>query len=494
MNIDESSSIAISKLRSNNNTQRKIVNIIFKKRSSRNKIISKSKSLLKKGCYSLPKIKYLPIGIEGGTSTLINFKNNKKQASFYKSGNISVSSIIADSSHTNTSNFIQKSVSISPTKINLRKNKRQINVFENYKNMNNNKYTKIDKKEEEQTKSTIIPNLDISKLTYKTDITSIRNKFSVLFSKEFNIFDKFIQILSNLSFEEDIKSNFIHLHNNSLSCIQYLANTFIDQDIEQFKINEKNLSLILHNLLNFFSYNNKINQNLMKHIHKLTTEVNDEKEKEKETIKNTLKEDDNTKIIDLKKKILSKDETIKKIKKEKFTQYNNFMINMYKLRDEKKDLVKLLLLNKNYFNKYQESQKEIKEKKDIISQNNIDFKLFMKKALSEKEELTEAIKELQRNNKTLNEENKIMKEKINDLENKQIMFDEIIKNKNNIINRLKENLIMKDEELLKYLYDLDKIKNLNEELSYNYISLKKRYKYFTDNENKIIKGNYDEKV
>ena len=170
------------------------------------------------------------------------------------------------------------------------------------------------------------------------------------------------------------------------------------------------------------------------------------------------------------------------------------MINMYKLRDEKKDLMKLLLLNKNYFNKYQESQKEIKEKKDIISQNNIDFKLFMKKALSEKEELTEAIKELQRNNKTLNEENKIMKEKINDLENKQIMFDEIIKNKNNIINKLKENLIMKDEELLKYLYDLDKIKNLNEELSYNYISLKKRYKYFTDSENKIIKGNYEEKV
>ena len=180
MKIDESSSMVISRLRPINTTQKRIVNIIFKKRSSRNKIISKSKSLLKKGCYSLPKIEYLPIGIEGGTSTLINFKNNKKQASFYKSGNISVSSIIADSSHTNTSNFIQKSVSISPTKINLRKNKRQINLFENYKNMNNNKNNKIDKKEEEQTKSTIIPNLDISKLTYKTDITSIRNKFSVL--------------------------------------------------------------------------------------------------------------------------------------------------------------------------------------------------------------------------------------------------------------------------------------------------------------------------
>ena len=492
MNIDESSSIAISKLRSNNNNQRKIVNIIFKKRSSRNKIISKSKSLLKNECHSLPKIKYSPVRVEEPTSTLINFNNKKKHISFYKGGSISVSSIIVDSSPTTATNYIKKSASIRPTKINLKKNKCKINIYENYKNINNNKNTKIaqKEKEEEQTKSIINPYLDLSKLTYKTDITSIRNKFSVLFSKEFYLFDKFIPSLSTLSFEEEVKSNFTHLHNNSLSCINYLINTFLDQDIEQFKITEKNLYSILNNLLNLFSYNNQINHYLIKHIKKLTTEINEEKENKK----NVIKEDDDIKINKLKKKIESKDETIKKIKKEKFLQYNDYMINMYKLKDEKKDLVRLLLLNKNYFNKYQESQKEIKEKKDIISQNNIDFKLFMKKALSEKEELIEAIKELQRNNKTLNEENKIMKEKINDLENKQIMFDEIIKNKNNIINKLKENLIMKDEELLKYLYDLDKIKNLNEELSYNYISLKKRYKYFTDSENKIIKGNYEEKV
>ena len=492
MKIDESSSMVISRLRPINTTQKRIVNIIFKKRSSRNKIISKSKSLLKNECHSLPKIKYSPVRVEEPTSTLINFNNKKKHISFYKGGSISVSSIIVDSSPTTATNYIKKSASISPTKINLKKNKCKINIYENYKNINNNKNTKIaqKEKEEEQTKSIINPYLDLSKLTYKTDITSIRNKFSVLFSKEFYLFDKFIPSLSTLSFEEKVKSNFTHLHNNSLSCINYLINTFLDQDIEQFKINEKNLYSILNNLLNLFSYNNQINHYLIKHIKKLTTEINEEKENKK----NVIKEDDDIKINKLKKKIESKDETIKKIKKEKFLQYNDYMINMYKLKDEKKDLVRLLLLNKNYFNKYQESQKEIKEKKDIIIQKNIDYKVFMKKALSEKEELTDEMTELQGIIKPLKEENQIMKEKLNELENKNIMIDKILKNKNDIIERLKENLIMKNEELLKYLYDLKKIKNLNEKLSYNYIAIKTRYKYYTERENKLIKGGYDENV
>ena len=280
------------------------------------------------------------------------------------------------------------------------------------------------------------------------------------------------------------------MHNNSLSCINYLINTFLDQDIEQFKITEKNLYTILNNLLNLFSYNNKINHYLIKHIKKLSTEINEEKENKK----NIIKEDDDIKINKLKKKIESKDETIKKIKKEKFLQYNDYMINMYKLKDEKKDLVRLLLLNKNYFNKYQESQKEIKEKKDIIIQKNIDYKVFMKKALSEKEELTDEMTELQGIIKPLKEENRIIKEKLDELENKNIMFDEILKNKNDIIEKLKENLIIKNEEFLKYLYDLKKIKNLNEKLSYNYIAIKTRYKYYTERENKLIKGGYDENV
>ena len=79
-----------------------------------------------------------------------------------------------------------------------------------------------------------------------------------------------------------------------------------------------------------------------------------ETNQEKQNNKDLFEVDDNTKIIDLKKIIENKNEKIKEIKKEQFQKNNDYMINMYKLRSEKKDLVKLLLLNKNYYLKYKD--------------------------------------------------------------------------------------------------------------------------------------------
>ena len=149
------------------------------------------------------------------------------------------------------------------------------------------------------------------------------------------------------------------------------------------------------------------------------------------------------------------------------------MINMYKLRSEKKDLVKLLLLNKNYYLKYKDSLKEIKEKNDIIGQKNIDYKSMLNKNFIEKTNLEDELADIQNIFKPIQEENKKLKEKINDLGIKLNENDEIIKNKNDLIIRLKENLMMKNEELNKYLYDLNKVKYLNDKLSFNYIVLKK---------------------
>ena len=170
------------------------------------------------------------------------------------------------------------------------------------------------------------------------------------------------------------------------------------------------------------------------------------------------------------------------------------MINMYKLSDEKKDLIRLLLLNKNYYNKYQDSQKEIKEKNDLIMQKNIDYKSLEKKILFEKIQLEDGLIELEDMINPIKEENLKMKEKINDLENKESMSNEILKNKNEIINSLKENLMMKNEELLKCLYDLNKLKYQHDKLTYNYIEIKSRYKYFTDKEKKIINGDYNDEI
>ena len=483
-------SLAKLKPQNFNRTQRNIINIVFKKRAGRNKVKFKSNFLMGKTCRSLPKIKYNPIKKEENTTTLINYFEKKKHLSFYKGANISVSSIILDTNATTASNYV-KNNAISSRQINMKKNKSQNNIYDNYMNMNNNNDDeKKKKKKEEQIKSTINPYLDISKLKYKTDITSIRNKFSLLFTKEFDLFDKFIPSLYTLKFDADKKSILSQLHYNSLSCIQFLSSTFLDQEIEHFKINEKNLTSILTNLLNLFTYNNKITNYLIKHTKKFMVDTHQEKQNNKDLFK----VDDNTQINNLKKKIELKDETIKKIKQEKFKEYNDYMVNMYKLRDEKKDLIKLLLLNKEYYNKYKNSQQEIKEKNDIISQKDIDYKSLVKKNFIEKMHLEEELTDLENIMKPIEDENKIMKEKLNNFENQKSMFDEIIKNKNDIINRLKENLMMKEEELYKCLYDLNKLKYQHDKLSYNYIALKNRYKYFNGRESKMVNGDYDNEV
>ena len=411
----------------------------------------------------------------------------KKHLSFYKGANISVSSIIYDANKTNYSSKYIKNNSVSQRRINIQKSSSQKNIFEYLDEINGTNNDKK-KKKKDGIKSTINPYLDISKLTYKTDITSIRNKFSLLFSKEFDLFDKFIPSLYTLKFEKNKKEILCQLHNNSLSCIKYLSSIFLDQEIEHFKINEINLTKILTNLFNLFNYNNKINQYLIRHTKKYMMETNQEKQNNKDLFE----VDDNTKIIDLKKIIENKNEKIKEIKKEQFQKNNDYMINMYKLRSEKKDLVKLLLLNKNYYLKYKDSLKEIKEKNDIIGQKNIDYKSMLNKNFIEKTNLEDELADIQNIFKPIQEENKKLKEKINDLEIKLNDNDELIKNKNELIIRLKENLMMKNEELNKYLYDLNKVKYLNDKLSFNYIVLKNKYNYFTNEEKRLINGDYND--
>ena len=479
------------KLKDFGTTQQNIVNIVFKKRTGRNNSKANVNPLFGKTHRSLPKIKYNPVIKDECTTSLLNYFEKKKHLSFYRGANISVSSIIVDTNSTSTNNQI-KNTSISARKVNMKKNKSQKNIYENYMHniIEDNKAKNTNKVKKDEIKSTINPYLDISKLTYKTDVTSIRNKFSLLFNKEFELFDKFIPSLYTLKFENDKKAILSKLHNNSLSCIKNLSSIFLDQEIEHFKINLTNLTEILTNLLNLFTNNNKINHYLIKHMKKYMVETN----REKQNKKDFFVVNDNKQIQNLMKKIEKKEETIKKMKQEKFKEYNDYIINMYKLRDEKKDLVRLLLFNQNYYNKYQDSRKEIKEKNDIIIQKNIDYKSLVKKSFFEKVRLEDELNEFENMIKPIEEENDNMKEKINEFEKKQSMFDEILKNKNDIINRLKENLMMKNEELIKYLYDLNKLKYQNEQLSYNYISLKTRYKYFNEAERKIINGEYNDEI
>ena len=443
----------------------KIVNIVFKKRSSRNspinskmKIIrSISQAFLGKTYRSLPKLKEeLKIKKENSTS-ILNYYEKKKRLSFYKGTNINVSTILLDgnkTAHTNTN--------ISFKNFNFQKNSSSNNIHAK----SNDKI----KTKKEEIKSTINPLIDMSKLNYTANITYLRNKFSVMFNKEFDSFEKYIQNLDTLIFRKTKNEMLSQFYNKSLSCIKYLSGLFLEQDIEHLKIDFSNLTSILTNLFNLFFYTNKINQSLVNQIKNYMLEINKEKQNKKET----RKVEDSDEIKYLKNKIKTKSDTVRTLKKEQLKINNDHMINMYKLNDEKKDLVKLLLINKNYYKKFKNSQKEIKEKNEIISQKNLDYKMLIKKNMFDKVEMEEINNELQNTIKSKEQENKKLKDNIVELENERNNFDRKIKIKNEIINQLQENLKMKDEELIKCLYDLNKAKFQNDKLTYDYLALKKK--------------------
>ena len=268
------------------------------------------------------------------------------------------------------------------------------------------------------------------------------------------------------------------LHDNFLSCIKNLSGIFLAQDIEHLKINNSNLTSILTNLLNLFSYTNKINQCLINQVKDFMIELNEEKQNKKDINKSS----ENTEINYLKNKIKIKSDTVRAMRKKQFKINNDNLINMYKLRDEKRDLVRLLLLNKNYYEKFQNSQNEIKEKNLIITQKNVDYKMLIKKNFFDKVVFEELNSELQNSNKSLEQENKILKDKIIKLESEKYAFDTKMKNKNDIIYQLQENLAMKNEELIKCLYDLNKLKIQNDLLSFDYLALKSKINYFKEDE------------
>ena len=152
------------------------------------------------------------------------------------------------------------------------------------------------------------------------------------------------------------------------------------------------------------------------------------------------------------------------------------MIIMKKLRDEQNDLVKLLQKNMEYFNLYKDSQNEIKEKNNIIIQQKLDYNDMIDKNFLEKLKLEEEVEEIKEYIRPIKEENETIKDKNFNLNEKIEIVNEISKRKNQIIYRLQENLMMKDEKLNSYLNIIDKLKAQNDKLSYNFFQLKNKYK------------------
>ena len=475
------------------NSQNNLLSLDLRKNKTRNNIANKTfikkesqfKSLPKIRNYRLYNDKYLEKQKNrsnfnnSSSSTLINFCDKKKQLSFYKGSNISVSSLFMDTNKTISSDM--KNTSSNFTRLyNFKKmNKNNISDFANniIENEEKNSIKNIINEQKfDKNNSSVGPFLDLSQLIHKPTITSLRNRFSLLFNKEFEYYNQFIPSLYTLKFDNIIKFNLSQLHSKILSCVKTLSNIFLDQDIESFKINENNLHQILSNLLHIFSYNNRINQTLINNTKKVMIEINRDTQNKKENID----EDINSEISKLKKKLDIKNEALKQIKNEKFQEHNDHLINMKKLKDEQMELVKLLKINMDYFNKYQESQKEIKEKNNIITQQRIDYKEMMEKNFMEIVKLQEETKELKDFVNPVQEENLSIKDKNQELESRLSVVDEVTKKKNQIVYRLQENLMMKEEELNHYIMIVDNLKEKNDKLSYDLINLKNKYKDFNN--------------
>jgi len=493
------------------NSQQNIFTLDYTRNNNRNNFnhttINKKENVFR----SLPKLKYGYLNNEkknnpnnpnnpnnqnsknynnSNASTLINFCD-KKKLSFYKGSNISLSSFFLDTNNTKTISTDMKNSSSSFTKIKPKKNKNfffRRKLIDEKNEINPEKQNA--KKKVNEIKSTLNPFLDISKLTYKTTITSIRNKYSILFNKEFDLFDKFVPSLYTLKFDHETKFYLNQLHNKVLSCTKYLSSTFLDQDIETFKINETNLEIILTNLLQLFIFNNKINNSLIRHTKKIMIEYNREKQDKKEIVE----DDINTQIKNLQKKLENKNEKIKQIKNEKFQEHNDYIINMKKLRDEQNDLVKLLKKNMEYFNMYKDCQKEIKEKNNLIIQQKMEYNDMMDKNFFDKAKLEEDICDLKDFIKPIQDENEMIKNKTQDLEEKLSYVNEIIKRKNDIITALQENLMMKEEEINTYIINIDKIKEQNDKISYNYIALKNKYQTLSKKKFGFTQFDYENKI
>ena len=498
MKINDEFSMSKTGLRTSN-SMNNILSINLRKDNNRNNIVYKIfKNRGNNPIKSLPKIKYNQLYNEkylekqrqrnnfnnaNNSSNLINYCDKKKHLSFYNGSSISISSIFLDTTKTISTDMKSTSGTISNI-FNFKKtynhnfsNTNFTNNLNEHTNENKEKKNIKDKFEKNNINKNNQPFLDLSQLSYKPNITSLRNRYSLLFNKEFEHFDKFIPSLYALRFEKETNFILSQLHTKILSSIKYLSGIFLDQDIETFKITVNNLEKILTNLLYLFIYNNKINKILIKNTKQIMNDLNREAQNKKEP----MDKDINTEINKLKKKLEEKNDLIKQIKNEKFKEHNEYIINMKKLKDEQFDLVKLLKKNVDYFNKYQDSQKELKEKNNIITQQRIDYKEMMDKNFIEIVKLKEERKELKNFVDPVQEQNIMIKDKNKELEEKLSVVDIVTNKRNQIINKLNENLMMKNEELLYYINKVDILKEKNEQLSYDIIGLKNKYKSYNNN-------------
>ena len=153
-----------------------------------------------------------------------------------------------------------------------------------------------------------------------------------------------------------------------------------------------------------------------------------------------------------------RENTIKRIKDNFNRKENEYILNIYKLEDEIRNLTILLSKNKDYYNKLKEKEKEVEKNK----RQNEEMKSLYNKEIHEKiiQNANEKDREEELNNKIIDLEETIEKLKEEQEVNKrqEIETNAKVKKIRMIINEKSENILMLNEELEWYIREYQKEK------------------------------------
>ena len=283
---------------------------------------------------------------------------------------------------------------------------------------------------------------------------------------------------NNIVIREEKRRVYDEIYNKIRKALENQTRLFFDN-----KNFSGNISpLLVKNLIIFcFDFNNNINH----FCNFLVSELKNEKEQNMKLLKKNYEQelklqskikelDELNKYLiryDVSNKILLKktnEESLGEIKGNFFQKENSYLITIYKLEQEIKDLTKLLAKNKDYYNKFKEYEKIIEEKNNLndemrfafskeINERNVQYAIEKDK----EEELLMKMKDMEIEFNKFKKEEEIIK--LNEIElNSQIKRLKCISEEKN------ERIRMLNEELEYFMYHFQKEKK---EHGYTYSAL-----------------------
>ena len=377
------------------------------------------------------------------------------------------------------------------------KNSEEFNKLKNYVDLIDENNDKIIFQETFSKILKLIENLNklyLNNIDYNTNSNS--NNLSVINNYETSpVKSSFLN--TNLKYENRNKAN-----NNIINFFTYTSNnlnayknmnstgtTSTNYSSPSYNLNMKKLIMVWSDFLIL------LNKFLSQIFNECSICKRENKKYKKKVYSDELKLNNKTKELDDIKKYVNrfdvnikinhqihKEKEIKEIKKEFKKKENEYMLMIYKLEDEIKDLTLLLEKNKNYYDEYMNISKEIdKNKKQCeilkikfnkeLQDNNV--KILIEKDLQDElkikiEELKEEINEIKKEKEASKKTNIELHAKIKKLEM--------------VITEKEENILMLYEELEHYmrLFNLEKFNHNNLINEFNILE-KKIYKIEEEN-------------